>query len=196
MSELGYRLIALGLSMAYMLVRGVSERRLGRASKYATLKNADPRDRRELLVLSVVVIPQWLYMLTPWLDFAAMGFPDAVRWLGAVITALGVAAFAWTHATLAGNWSPVIESPPEGELITTGPYRWVRHPMYTSFFIYNAGMVLLTSNWLAGPLVFLAFVWMYFDRVGREEAMMLDTFGDKYARYAENTGRLFPRFGR
>lgn len=196
MSELGYRLIALALAMTYMTVRGVSERRLGRDTKFRQLKNADPRDRRELLVLSVAIIPQWLYMLSPWLDFAGIGLPDAVRWVGLGVTAIGVGLFAWTHAVLAGNWSPVVESPPQGQLVTSGPYRWVRHPMYTSFLVYNAGMWLLTSNWLAGGPVFLAFVWMYFDRVGREEEIMLDTFGEQYARYAEKTGRVVPGVGR
>ena len=146
------------------------------------------------MVLSISILPTWIYMLSPWLDFAAMGLPDALRWAGAAICVLGIAGFAWTHTTLAENWSPVVEAPRAGTLVTVGPYRWVRHPMYTSFFVFNSGMWLLTSNWLAGAPAFFAFLWMYFDRVGREERMMVDTFGPEYARYAEKTGRVVPGY--
>lgn len=196
MTELVYRLTALALAVTYMTTRSVFERRLKRPSKRDEFKRADARDRRELLVIAVATLPQWLYMLSPWLDFASMGLPDAVRWFGAALTTSGIGAFVWTHSALAGNWTPFVERPPTGSLVTSGPYRWVRHPMYTTFFIYNGGLWLLTSNWLAGAPAFLAFAWMYLDRVGREERLMLEQFGDEYRTYAENTGRVLPGVGK
>lgn len=195
MNEIIYRIAALALGVTYMTIRSVYERKLGRPAKLTQLKEASPHDRRELLVVGWATVPMWLYMLSPWLDFAAMGLPIAVRGAGAGLAMIGVAAFVWTHAALAGNWTPFVQNPPAGTLVTSGPYRWVRHPMYTSFFLYNAGMWLLTSNWLAGAPAFIGFVWMYFERVGREERVMVEMFGDEYRSYAEKTGRVVPGVG-
>ncbi len=196
MTELVYRFTALALAVTYMTIRSVYERKLGRPAKLTQLRDASPEDRRELMVVSWGTALQWLYLLTPVVDFAAIGLPSAVRWLGAALAVLGIGMFVWTHSALAGNWSPFVEKPRAGSLVTSGPYRWVRHPMYTSFFIYNTGMLLLTSNWIAGVPPLLAFAWMYAQRVGREERLMLESFGDEYAAYAEKTGRVLPGVGR
>lgn len=150
----------------------------------------------ELIVVSYGQLPQWLYLLTPWVDFAAIGLPEWIRWAGATLTVVGLAVFIWTHAELAGNWSPLVQPARAGTLVTGGPYRWVRHPMYTAFFIYNTGLLLLTSNWIAGVPPLVTFAWMYFHRVGREERVMLEQFGDEYRAYAEKTGRVVPGVGR
>jgi len=135
-------------------------------------------------------------MLTPWVDFAAMGLPGWLRWVGGAVAVSGMALFMWTHAQLAGNWSPLVERARAGTLITGGPYRWVRHPMYSSFFLFNIGLLVLMSNWIAGLPAVLTFAWMYRSRVGREERIMLDQFGDDYAAYASRTGRVIPGVGR
>lgn len=196
MTETAFRLTSLALAVTYMTIRTVYERRLGRPAKLSQLKEAEPRDRLELVIVSFGTMPMWVYFLTTWLDFARMGLPDEARWAGLALTVAGIAVFVWTHSALAGNWSPFVERPRAGSLVTSGPYRWVRHPMYSSFFVYNAGMWLLTSNWLAGAPAFIAFTWMYFDRVGREERVMLDAFGPEHTVYAEKTGRVVPFLGR
>jgi protein-S-isoprenylcysteine O-methyltransferase Ste14 len=195
-NELVFRLVALVVSVGYMTIRLVFERRLKRPSKREEWARADARDRRGLAVIAVTTVPMWVYMLSPLLDFARMGLPDALRWAGLAVAAVGVAAFTWSHAALASNWSPFVEQPPGGMLVTSGPYRWVRHPMYTSFLLYNAGMMLLVSNWIGGVPALLGFVWFYFDRVGREERMMADRFGERYAEWASRTGRVVPGIGR
>ena len=78
--ELVYRLVALAIAVAYMTMRSVFERKLGRRSKLETLKHADKDSRLELIVVSYGQMTQWLYMLTPWVDFAALGFPTWLRW--------------------------------------------------------------------------------------------------------------------
>jgi len=194
--ELVYRLTALAIAVAYMTMRSVFERRLGRGSKLETLKHADKDSRLELMVVSYGQITQWLYMLTPWVDFAALGLPVWLRWVGAAVALSGLVLFIGTHATLAGNWSPFVERAQAGTLITSGPYRWVRHPMYSSFFLYNVGLLLLISNWFAGIPALVTFAWMYHHRVGREERLMVEQFGDEYVAYARATGRVVPGIGR
>lgn len=196
MSELIYRVTALVLYVAYMLVRNVSEAKLKRGSKFEGLANAEKSDRLELWVVGFGSVPVWVYMLSPWLDFAAMGLPDALRWLGVMVALFGTYVFWWSHHTLAENWTPFIEAPPGARLITGGPYRWVRHPMYSSFLLFNGGLWLVSSNWIAGGFAFLSFLWMYLHRVGREERMMVELFGDEYRAFAEKTGRVIPGIGR
>ncbi len=196
MNELVYRAVALALMAAYIVIRTAFERRLNRSAKQAQSENADARNRLELGVVGYGQLPHWFYVLSTLLQFAALGLPGWVRWLGAAVTALGLVGFVWTHRELAGNWSPCVEPARAGSLVTTGPYRWVRHPMYTSFFLYYIGLALLMSNWVASLLPLATFVWMYANRVRREEVVMLEQFGDVYRAYAEKTGRLVPRFGR
>jgi protein-S-isoprenylcysteine O-methyltransferase Ste14 len=77
-------------------------------------------------------------------------------------------------------------------LVTDGVYRPVRHPMYSALFIYGLGQALAVPNWLAGPSYLLAMVLLFMFRIGAEERMMLETFGDEYTIYMTKTKRLIP----
>jgi protein-S-isoprenylcysteine O-methyltransferase Ste14 len=179
-----------------MTVRSVYERRLGRPPKREQMRTASPQDRRGLMAVAYGMLPMWLYMLSPWLDFAAMHLPQPVRFAGLALVLLGTLMLALSHRDLAGNWSPFVEKPSTGHLVTAGVYRLVRHPMYLSFLLFNAGMWLLTSNWLAGAPAVLGFLVFYFGRVDHEERLMLDLFDGEYRDYAARTGRLLPLLGR
>jgi protein-S-isoprenylcysteine O-methyltransferase Ste14 len=77
-------------------------------------------------------------------------------------------------------------------LITTGVYRLVRHPMYTSFFLLGLAQLLLLPNWLAGASGLAGALILFAFRVAREERMMLETFGDEYRYYIGRTKRIIP----
>ena len=80
-------------------------------------------------------------------------------------------------------------------LITSGPYRWVRHPMYTTIFVWAVAFLLMSANWLVGGLWFgLGLVASALVRV--EEAVLIDTFGAAYRVYMRRTGRFLPRLRR
>jgi protein-S-isoprenylcysteine O-methyltransferase Ste14 len=79
-------------------------------------------------------------------------------------------------------------------MVQNGPYRYVRHPMYSAFFIIGIGFLILSSNWLVGIIYLGAFLIMYLARVLPEEKMMIDRFGEPYRQYMKRTGRLFPCF--
>lgn len=117
---------------------------------------------------------------------------DFWRWTGAVIFALASALMIWVHVSLGKNFSSELRIRSDQELVTWGPYRHVRHPMYTAFFLLTIGMGLLSANWLIaagglGVVVFLPF------RLHKEEEMMARAFGDRYRQYAATTGRFLPR---
>lgn len=196
MTELAFRLATIACAVAYMTTRSVFEAKLKRGSKRDQMKQASGRDKRELWVVAVTSLPMYFYMGTSWLDFAAMGLPAWARILGGVAALASVGLLAWTHAALGGNWSPFVQNPPSGSLVTGGPYRFVRHPMYTSFLVYNAGLWLLSSNWFAGPVGLLGFLYLYLDRVDHEEGLMVELFGDAYRDFAKGRGRVVPGLGR
>jgi protein-S-isoprenylcysteine O-methyltransferase Ste14 len=194
MSEFTFRLIALAVGVAHMTVRTVWERKLRRPSKAAQLSAAGARDKRDLAIVAIGMTPMWVYILTPMLDFARMGLPPAVRLAGVFAGVAGMVVLAASHSALGASWSPVVEAPAAG-LVTGGVYRWVRHPMYGSFLLFNVGSLLISSNWLAGIPAVAGMMWLYVSRVNAEERLMLGIFGAAYRHYAERTGRIIPGIG-
>jgi protein-S-isoprenylcysteine O-methyltransferase Ste14 len=117
-----------------------------------------------------------------------------VRWIvGGAFLAAYMILFVWTHVALGRNWSGLIEIHTDHQLIVTGPFRYIRHPMYASFILSGIGFLILSSNWFIGGLYLLIAVAMYLDRVEPEELMMKARFGTEYIDYMNRTGRLFPR---
>ena len=89
--------------------------------------------------------------------------------------------------------SITLELREQHRLITEGVYRRIRHPMYAALFIYAIGQTLVVPNWVAGPSYLVAFGILYLLRVGPEERMMSEAFGDDYENYVRRTGRVLPR---
>ena len=149
-----------------------------------------------LLFLSVAFLPGtvclMLYLFSSHLDAFHIASPVWLRLVGGAVFLVGDFLYVWTHKTLGRNWSPVLEIMENHTLVTTGPYRYVRHPMYAAALVIFLGMSLLSANWLValtwtgGPILVFAC------RIGAEEAMMIEEFGDRYLEYMKHTGRLFP----
>jgi protein-S-isoprenylcysteine O-methyltransferase Ste14 len=112
--------------------------------------------------------------------------------LGALVFGFSLWLFRRTHKDLGKNWSVTLEIKDKHKLITGGVYRYVRHPMYSAFFLWALAQLILIPNWIAGPAGFIGFGILFAFRVGREEGMMLDTFGDEYRAYSARTARIVP----
>ena len=111
---------------------------------------------------------------------------------GSLCLAFGLWLFYRSHADLGTNWSITLEIREGHRLITQGVYRFVRHPMYAALFLYSLGQGLVLPNRLAGPSYLVTFGILYALRVGREEKMMIEEFGDEYRAYMRRTKRLLP----
>jgi protein-S-isoprenylcysteine O-methyltransferase Ste14 len=121
-----------------------------------------------------------------------MPLPPAVRWVGALLFAVGGALAVWTFAHLGKNLTDTVVTRKGHTLVTTGPYRWVRHPFYVSFVLLVLAVSLLTASWLFALLGSVGFVLLAI-RTRTEEAKLIERFGDDYRRYMERTGQFFPR---
>lgn len=142
---------------------------------------------------SLWLIPAWLYTFTPWLDGLHFPASDGLRRTGAVLQCLGIVLFWWAHQTLGRNWTPFLQIRPHHALVTTGPYHWIRHPMYAAIFLCGIGLSLISANWLVAAAYFPPVIALYATRVGPEENLLLAAFGEAYRRYQRRTGRLLPR---
>jgi protein-S-isoprenylcysteine O-methyltransferase Ste14 len=130
----------------------------------------------------------------PWLAWAQLPLPAWLRWLGAAGGAAGTLLLWWSHHALGTNFAPVLHVRRNQTLVTGGPYRWVRHPMYSAMYLITGSFFLLSGVWLIGLLYWGSLTLVMLSRVGREEALMARTFGEEYRAYARRTGRFLPRF--
>jgi protein-S-isoprenylcysteine O-methyltransferase Ste14 len=152
------------------------------------------REKSLLAFLSVGIgaLPL-VYIFTPWLNFANYRLRSWAGWTGAGIFAVGLAVFWRAHAALGPYWSDSLQLREGHPLITSGIYRYIRHPMYTFGWLMSIAQVLLVQNWIAGPSGLVSFALLYFARVQREEQMLLDQFGEAYQAYMQRAGRIIPR---
>ncbi len=144
-----------------------------------------------LFILLLVLLAVHLVFQGGSLQEFAFSAPPWLRWTGA---ALGIASwvlFVWTHVVLGKFWSPYVQLRPVHRLITVGPYARVRHPMYLAIVGWMMSLGLVAANWIplaCGALGALQFML----RIGGEEKMMLQQFGEEYRAYMKRTGRLLP----
>ena len=125
---------------------------------------------------------------------ASMPLDSAWRWIGAGIFGLSLPFLIWVQQALGKNFSTDLRIRHDHTLVTWGPYRYVRHPMYTVLVLMFVGMGLLTANWFIGGAGIVVLIVIMISRTPKEEAMLLATFGDNYKRFAESTGKYLPCF--
>lgn len=120
---------------------------------------------------------------------ARMGSPT-----GLPLRLLFVASFHWMFRNLGHNITPTSMPREDATLVTTGPYRWIRHPMYTFSLLMFLSLSLLTASWFIAIGGMGAFILLAL-RSRIEEERLIDKFGEAYRAYMKRTGRFFPRIG-
>ena len=144
------------------------------------------------MIPPIILLP-FIYLFTPVIAFADYRLPALVPWFGAATMVTSLCLFWRSHADLGQNWSVSLELREGHQLVTHGVYRFIRHPMYASIWLWGIAQGMLLQNWFAGWSVLPWFAAVYFLRVPREERLMCESFGDEYREYMRQTGRLFPR---
>jgi protein-S-isoprenylcysteine O-methyltransferase Ste14 len=187
-----FEIVFWGAIVAEMAIRAPISQKQRKEAKSESRVNMQEMIMLGLLFLAMFFLPL-AYSATTWLDFANYSLPGWAGWLGVILILLALLVFWRSHADLGLNWSPSLEIRTEHKLITNGIFGYIRHPMYASQWIWVIAQPLLIQNWIAGFLNLLVFVTFYFLRVGAEEKMMLDTFGDEYREYMNKTGAVIPK---
>ena len=134
------------------------------------------------------------YVVNPnWLAIGSLTFTSWLRRAGVGTAILGFALLQWAQVTLANSWSDTPRMMKEQSLITSGPYRLIRHPIYTAFLLILGSTLFISSNWVIGLCWAGMTIMEIASRIGFEESLMIEYFGDQYREYVKKTGRLFPR---
>jgi protein-S-isoprenylcysteine O-methyltransferase Ste14 len=136
-----------------------------------------------------------VYLINPaWMAWSKIGLPEWVRWLGAAIGFLCTLGIYWLFSSIGTGITPTSATRREHKLVTNGPYRWVRHPLYTVGSAMFMALGLMADNWFIIALAILAFIAMA-RRTPKEEANLIEKFGDEYRDYMKRTGRYLPKLG-
>ena len=123
----------------------------------------------------------------------ALSYPAWVRWLGAGVLAGGLLLLWYAHHHLGRSFHSLVMSKEHQKLVTTGPYRWIRHPIYTAYLMSYLGGGLLSSNWVLTLVPVTMYAILVGIRMGEEEEVLKEKFGPAYDEYIKETGRLLPR---
>jgi protein-S-isoprenylcysteine O-methyltransferase Ste14 len=162
-------------------------------------KNVKATERREprasglaRLTLIIVSILLWLgWVPVPLLNRRFLPESEWSFWAGAAITAGGLLFSVWARRHLGTNWSRAVTVKKDHELITSGPYALVRHPIYTGLLTAIVGCALALGAWRAIVGLVLIFVALW-RKLSLEERWMHEQFGETYEAYARRVKALVP----
>ncbi len=150
-----------------------------------------------LLTLRPVALVRMLalvaYLVNPaWMAWSSVGLPLWLRWLGVGVGVTAGTLLIVVMRSLGTNLTDTVVTRERHTLVTSGPYRWVRHPFYTSAALAITADSLVTENWflaLTGAVTIALLVI----RTSTEEQRLIARFGDAYRDYMKSTGRFLPR---
>ena len=163
-------------------------------------RNAKPSERREPIGSRLLhVLPLLLAVGLLWSDRVPVAFLNTKLfpwapwqfWLGALVTALGLRFTVWARVYLGRNWSGVVTIKQDHELIDTGPYALVRHPIYTGLLVAFVGSAVVRGEWPGVLAVLIAWAALW-RKLRLEERWMIDRFGERYAAYCKRVPALIP----
>jgi protein-S-isoprenylcysteine O-methyltransferase Ste14 len=192
-NELTFRIITAVLLVSAFTIsiyfRHKAERRGGR-------KNSN-EGQRLLILLRLLgllcLLPLVGYLIQPaWVAWARFSAPLWLRWGAAAYATCMIPALYWLFATIGNNISPTQTTRQGHQLVTTGPYRYIRHPLYTFGALFFGALILLTGLWWLGVGLAICLGILAW-RTPREEAHLLAQFGNEYRDYMARTGRYLPR---
>jgi len=201
--EFLFQIIFLILFLASVIVRGYSARKgLSKGEKRSPRQRWKETIENEGKLLSGLLVLEGLVMLTAfilylfflsWIPWSMLPIPDWIRWIGFGVGILSLPFLVWVHQVLGKQFAPSVEFQADHQLVTTGPYSRVRHPMYTVHIVLFFTWIMVSANllFLINYIVMLIIIIL---RMPKEEAKLLEIFGEEYRSYMKRTGRLLPRF--
>ena len=153
------------------------------------------RSRLSYSVLTVVAVLLvfshiWEYS---WLQYPLSSPSQLLSVAGLALTAAGLGIAVWARLYIGSNWSGSVTLKVGHQLMKSGPYRFVRHPIYSGLLLAIAGTAL--TNLRLRSVIGLVCLWVSFQIKSRiEERLMQQTFGPEYTAYKQETGALLPKF--
>jgi protein-S-isoprenylcysteine O-methyltransferase Ste14 len=119
--------------------------------------------------------------------------PIVLRWVAVALLVPVLSFFTWSFRTLGSNYRGGVGLYDDHELVSVGPYRWIRHPIYAAFIGIMLLVTLLSANWVLGLSGLLLVTSIAVIRIPVEERQLHDRFGQQWERYRDRTGLMVPR---
>ena len=196
MGETALRTVLIGVMLVLIPI--------GAYHRVKSQSTGETLDRRQEGILILATLRPlgaafWLgtlvWMIDPrWMDWSSMPIPMPARWGAVALLVAGAALLVWTFRSLGKNLTDTVVTRASHTLVVHGPYRWIRHPLYSSAALVIAALSLMIANWfllVTGIAVLLALVV----RTRTEEQNLIARFGERYQQYMSRTGRFMPRRG-
>jgi protein-S-isoprenylcysteine O-methyltransferase Ste14 len=165
-----------------------------KAASTKTTQRIEPAASRILRALALVVVIVLLSTTRIPLRWLYRQLWPSGLWsfcIGAAVTVAGLLFAVWARQHLATNWSNSVTIKQDHELITTGPYALVRHPIYTGILTGFLGTAITLSQ-VRGAIGFVVLFISFWAKLRTEEQWMRSQFGETYATYAHQTAALVP----
>lgn len=187
-----FRIIYLALWIVFSLIRFPYAKKHKHSKKIKTVRPGIERFLVFINFIGMGLLPLF-FVIVPTPNVLVIHLPGWAVICSVIILALSLALFHFIHKSLGNNWSPILEIQEEHQLIKSGIYKSIRHPMYTQIWIWVIFQGLVLQNWLVEVYGVVAWLILYVIRVPEEEKMLIDEFGDEYKEYISQTGRVFPK---
>ncbi len=188
--------IAFGVVLLANLFISGSFRRKARATGDTIARRAESGRliAMRLLVTVPLLLAFVLYLAYPAaLDWSRLVMAEGLRWVGVGLGVLTIAGSWWVFTNIGRNISETVLTKSDHALITSGPYRWVRHPLYTNGLLLLMALGVIAANWFILGMAVLCTVAIAGLVVPKEEHELINRFGDAYQTYRSQTGGLIPR---
>ncbi len=161
-----------------------------------TSKGEESKHVRRQHVLVILLLLFWgaILFFLPLADRRSIGVmmvSQEIRWLGLVLFGLGLATISRARVTLGRMYSLEVTIQKSHQLITTGLYRHIRHPIYSGVIIQALGFSLVFRSWI-GLAAMIPVVAFFLLRIKDEEAVLQSEFGSEWEAYCERSWRLIP----
>jgi protein-S-isoprenylcysteine O-methyltransferase Ste14 len=193
-SELGFRIILAVVGSIYTAIRIYYTRKALQWDKNFFRPRSDLRQLVFGTLGFLIIPPVVIYIFAPQqMAWAALPLPGGWRWFGVGLGLVGIFLLLWVHQTLDKNFALPTVVKDRQTLVIIGPYRWIRHPMYTALFLITIVYFLILANWFIGVTWIGWIVGTVASMVRDEEATLVAKFGDEYRAYMQRTGRFLPR---
>ncbi|MEO6436011.1 MAG: isoprenylcysteine carboxylmethyltransferase family protein [Tepidisphaeraceae bacterium] len=139
------------------------------------------------------ILMAWLF-LPGTLRWTYVPIAPPLQWLGVVLLVPVIAFFAWSFRSIGDAYRGGVGLHDAHSLVTTGAYRYVRHPIYIAFIGLMLVVLLISANWLLGLSGLALVSAIPAARIPIEERQLHERFGAAWEAYRDRTGRMFPRF--
>jgi len=195
MNENIFRILVGLIFVTAFIISGYFRRKADRESGEKISRSVDGTAMMTAIRIGGLLL--WLspimYVINPqWMNWSKIGLPETVRWIGVGLGIFCVFGVYWLFSSIGTGITPTSATRQEHKLSTSGPYRWIRHPLYTFGSSMFIAFGMMADNWFMAALGILTFVLMAI-RTPKEEANLIEKFGDEYRDYMKRTGRFLPK---